>query len=138
LNCGGFYGIMRRMPPARRFPARVIAAIRNGKYFGIRAGRAPHRFIGIWMVEVGGRVFVRSWTMKRDGWYRTLLAEKHGAIQAGPREVRVRARRVTSERVKDAVSAAYFAKYDTPASLKYCRGFARGRRRETTTELVPF
>ena len=122
----------------RRFPAPVVAAIRSGKYFGIRAGARPHRFIGIWMVEVEGRVFVRSWTMKPGGWYQTLLTEKHGAMQAGTRTVRVRARPVRSERLKDAVSAAYFTKYDTPASLKYCRGFARGRRRDTTTELVPY
>lgn len=125
------------MPRARRFPAAVLAAIRDGKYFGIRAGSAPHRFIGIWMVEVEGRVFVRSWTMKPGGWYRTILDEPHGAIQVGTRELRVRARPVRSERLKDAVSQAYFTKYHTRASLRYCRGFARGRRRETTTELFP-
>jgi hypothetical protein len=122
----------------RQFQKSILAAIRNGKYFGIRAGSSPHRFIGIWMVEVGGRVFARSWTMKPSGWHRTLLDEPHGIIQVGNRNVRVRARLVRSERLKDAVSEAYFAKYDTPASLKYCRGFARGRRRDTTTELLPF
>ena len=103
----------------------------------MRAGGGGHRFIGIWMVEVDGRVFARSWTMKRTGWYHTLLAERHGTIQVGTRTIRVQARPVRSDRLKDAVSAAYFAKYDTAASLRYCRGFARGRRRETTIELVP-
>ncbi len=125
------------MAAARRFPPAVLKGVRAGKYFGIRAGDGPHRFIGIWMVEVDGRIFVRSWTMKRGGWYRTLLEDPRGAIQIGERTLKIRARPVTSERIKDAVSEAYFAKYDTPASLAYCRGFARGRRRETTTELVP-
>jgi hypothetical protein len=35
------------------------------------------------------------------------------------------------------VDRAYAEKYDTKASLKYVRGFARARRRATTTELVP-
>ena len=125
------------MPERKRFPATVVKAVRDGKYFGIRAGDGPHRFIGIWMVEVGGRIFARSWTMKPHGWYRTLLEDPRGAIQVGDRALKVTARRVRSERVKEAVSAAYFAKYDTPSSLVYCRGFARGRRRETTTEFVP-
>lgn len=125
------------MPQSRRFSKAVVDAVRAGKYFGIRAGRAPHRFIGIWMVELDGRVFVRSWTMKPHGWYRTFLEDPIGAIQLGKREVPVRARPVNSEALKDRVSRAYFEKYDTPASLKYCRGFARGRRRDTTTELVP-
>ena len=38
----------------------------------IRAG-AEHRFIGIWAVVVDGRVFVRSWSLKPQGWYRTFL-----------------------------------------------------------------
>ena len=125
------------MPARKRFSGTVLKAVRDSKYFGIRAGDGPHRFIGIWMVEVGGRLFVRSWTMKPQGWYRTFLEDPRGAIQVGDRTLKVTARRVRSERLKDAVSKAYFAKYDTPSSLVYCRGFARGRRRETTTELVP-
>ena len=125
------------MPRPKRFSGTVLEAVRDGKYFGIRAGDGPHRFIGIWMVEVSGRIFVRSWTMKPRGWYRTFLEDPRGAIQVGTRTLKVTVRPVKSERLKDAVSAAYFAKYDTKSSLVYCRGFARGRRRETTTELVP-
>ena len=43
----------------RRFPPRVVAAIRDGQILGIRAGTRPHRVIGIWAVVVEGRVFVR-------------------------------------------------------------------------------
>ena len=41
----------------------------------IRAGNRMHRFIGIWVVVVDDRVFVRSWSLKPQGWYRTFLAE---------------------------------------------------------------
>ena len=66
-----------------------------------------------------------------------VLDNPRGEIQVGDRTVSMRARPVRSDRIKTAVSEAYFAKYDTPSSLRYCRGFARGKRRETTTELVP-
>lgn len=71
------------------------------------------------------------------GWYRAFLEEPHGAIRIGERVVRVRARKVSGERVLDAVESAYADKYRTPGSLKYVRGFKSARRRRTTMELVP-
>ena len=127
------------MTPARRFPADVLAAIRDSKYkiLGIRAGTEPHRFIGIWCVVVEGRVFVRSWSLKPRSWYRTFLEEPRGAIQVGGREIPVRAVRTRSERLKDAVSRAYLEKYDTKGAVKYARDLTRKKSRDTTTELVP-
>src|SRR6516164_8614161 len=56
------------MNAKRRFPAGVVAAIRDGQILGLRAGTEPHRFIGIWAVVVEGRVFVRSWSLKPRSW----------------------------------------------------------------------
>ena len=120
-----------------RFPRTVVAAIRDGKILGIRAGTKPHRVIGIWAVVVEGRVFVRSWTLSKDGWYHAFLEDPRGTIQVGDREIRVRARRATGERLRDKVEAAYAEKYDTKASQKYVRGFRTPRRRDTTIEFVP-
>lgn len=122
----------------RRFSRPIVAAIDESKILGIRAG-APsgHRFIGIWAVVVGGRVYVRSWTQKPDGWYRTFLDDPLGAIQIGKRQVRIRAVRARGERIRDAVERAYAEKYPTPGSVKYVRGFRSLRRRETTMELRP-
>ena len=115
----------------------VVAAIDASKILGIRAGaRSDHRFIGVWPVVVDGRVFVRSWTLKPDGWYRAFLDDPLGAIQVGDREVRVRAVRVRSDRIRDAVERAYAQKYPTPGSRQYVRGFRTKRRRETTIEFV--
>ena len=118
-------------------PRAIVAAIDASKILGIRAGaRSDHRFIGVWPVVVDGRVFVRSWTLKPDGWYRTFLDDPLGTIQVGERQVRVRAVRVRSARICDAVEDAYAHKYPTPGSRKYVRGFRTKRRRETTTEFV--
>ena len=124
------------MTTSRRFSARVLAALDEGKMLRIRAG-SDHRFIGIWVVVVSGRVFVRSWNDKPGGWYRAFLDEPRGAIEIAGREIAVRAKKATSERVMTAVEAAYGTKYTTPASRQYVRGFKRPRRRLTTTELVP-
>lgn len=121
----------------RRFAEDVVAAIDHGKIVGIRAGQGPHRFIGIWAVVVQGRVFVRSWSLKPRSWWRTFLEEPRGTIQVEGRALPVRAVRTRSEPLKDAVDAAYLAKYHTPGSVNYARDLGRARSRATTTELVP-
>jgi hypothetical protein len=122
----------------RQFFRPLVAAIDQSKILGIRAGtRSDHKFIGIWAVVVDGRVFARSWTSTRGGWYRTLLEDPVGTIQVGEREVRMRALFPKGERIRDAVEDAYAQKYATPGSVKYVRGFRQKRRRETTVEFVP-
>ena len=115
----------------------TLVAIRDGKILGMRAGTKPHRVIGIWAVVVDGRVFVRSWTLKPSGWYRTLREEPRGMIQVGSRRLPFRAVFTRSERLRDAVDRAYAAKYPTPGSRMFVRGFRSAKRRATTTELVP-
>jgi len=128
----------RNMPATRdRFSQAIIDELDSGMILGLRAGSAPHRFIGVWMVVVDRRLFVRSWSLKPRSWYRTFLIDPIGAITIGDREFRVRAVRTRSDRLKDAVSAAYAAKYRTPSSKKYVRDLSGAKSRGTTTELVP-
>ncbi|HKI05093.1 MAG TPA: DUF2255 family protein [Thermoanaerobaculia bacterium] len=120
-----------------RFPDDVVAAIRDGKILGLRAGTQPHRFIGIWAVVVEGRVFVRSWSLKPRSWYRTFLEEPRGTIQIGDRQIDVRAVRTRSERLKEAIDRVYLEKYKTPGSIQYAKDLGGEKSRATTTELVP-
>ena len=127
----------RIAPSARRLPRSVVAAIDGTSYLGVRAGaRSDHRFIAIWPVVIAGRVFGRSWTLRPGGWYRTFVDDPLGAIQVGTRVVRVRALRVRSARILDAIERAYAEKYATPGSRKYVRGFRTARRRAATVEFV--
>jgi hypothetical protein len=124
-----------RMKANPRFPKDIVAAIRDGKILGIRAGTKPHRVIGIWAVVVENRVFVRSWSLKQRSWYRTFLDEPVGVIVVDGREIPVRAAFTRSERLKTAVDKAYREKFNTPGSRHYVRGLASKKRRDTTTEL---
>jgi len=125
------------MKAKQNSPKEIIAAIREGKILGIRAGTKPHRIIGIWAVVVEGRVFVRSWSLKPRSWYRTFLEEPRGVIEVNGRRIPVRAVFTRSERLKSLVDRAYREKYNTPGSLHYVRGFKEKKRRDTTTELIP-
>jgi hypothetical protein len=125
-------------PAAGRLPRTVVAAADASKILGIRAGRrSDHRFVGVWPIVIDGRLFARSWSLKRTGWFFTFLDDPHGVLQVGEREVRVRARRVTSETLLDRIERAYSEKYPTPGSRKYVVGFRTARRRAATMEFVP-
>ena len=125
------------MNPKKRFTSDILTAIHKGKILGIRAGSEPHRIIGIWVVVVEGRVFVRSWSMKPRSWWRTFLEDPYGSIFIADREVPVRAVHTRSEPLKDLVSQAYKEKYNTPGSIQYVKDMSRRKSRDTTTELVP-
>src|SRR5438128_7329795 len=107
----------------RRFPDPIVAAIRDNKILGIRAGTKPHRVIGIWAVVVEGRVFVRSYSLKPRSWWRTFREEPRGVIEVDGRQIKVRAVFTRSERLKTAVDRAYAEKYNTPGSLTFVKGF---------------
>lgn len=122
----------------KRLSRTIAAAADAAKIMGIRAGTASdHKFTGVWPIVVNGRVFARSWTQKKSGWYRSFLDDPLGTIQVGNREISIRARRVTGDRLRDRIEDAYAEKYDTKASQKYVRGFRTPRRRDTTIEFVP-
>ena len=127
------------MKSTNRFADAVLAAIHKERILGMRAGsETDHRVIGIWAVVVDGRVFVRSYTMKPRSWWRTFLEDPQGEIFVAKRKrgIKVRAVQVKSEKIKDAVSAAYREKYNTPGSIGYVEDMSRNPSRDTTTELV--
>ena len=125
------------MKAKRPFPDEVLAILRRAKGLGIRAGKSQHRFVGIWVVMVEDRVFVRSWSVEPSGWYRTFLKEPRGAIKVAGQEITVRAVRIRDKRMRDAIDRAYLEKYNTPGTLKYARDLGQTKSRATTTELRP-
>jgi hypothetical protein len=124
------------MPVARRFTPDIVAALRDGKSLRIRAG-TTHRFIAIWVVVVESRVFVRSWSLKARGWYRSFLKDPRGFIQLGHRTIPVVAVQIRSDRLRDAVDLAYLQKYATPGALKYAKDLGSRKSRASTIELRP-
>ena len=128
------------MPSKPRFSEEVIAAINKDRILGIRAGSdSDHRVIGIWAVVVEGRIFVRSYTMKQEGWWRTILQDPYGEafVSKRKRGIKIRAVQTKSEKLKDAVSAAYKEKYNTRGSVGYVEEMSKKPLRDTTTELIP-
>ena len=120
-----------------RFSEHVLSLLEKSKILRIQAGTGAHRFIGIWFVVVQGRVFVRSWSIKPDGWYRTFLREPRGAIQLERSAIPVRDVPLRTKAVRDAVARAYLERYSTRGVLKYSEDLCQARSRATTMELTP-
>lgn len=121
---------------AARFTSVIATKVAASRILGIRAG-AEHRIIGIWVVVVDERVFVRSWGHRPDGWHAAFRQNPRGVMTVGNREVPVKAVPVRSEGLLKEVDRAYGAKYHTPGSVRYVKDMTRGKSRSTTLELVP-
>src|SRR3954452_24386576 len=104
------------------FPSRTLTLFESTKYLYIRSG--DHRFIPVWVVVVEGRVIVRSWNDKANGWYRAFLEEPRGHLRLDKArdELPIRAVRLRSARLNDAADDAYAAKYTTKPNAKYVKG----------------
>jgi hypothetical protein len=69
--------------------------------------------------------------------YRMFLKEPCGTIRTADGEIAIRAVRIQSKSLRDAVDRAYMDRYSTPGALKYAKDLARAKSRATTIELVP-
>ena len=125
------------MKAKQHFSDDILADFRERKGVRIRAGTGPHRFIGIWVVVVNDRVFVRSWSVKPRGWFRTFLEQPRGTVQIAEREIKIRAVRARDKRLRDAVDRAYLDKYNSRGAIKYARDLGSAKSRATTLELRP-
>ena len=121
---------------AKSFAKSVVEAFREAKIIGLRAGK-EHRYTGVWVVVVDGRVFARSWNNKPTGWFSAFKKEPLGTVQLNEREIRVRGKTVRSARLRDGVTAAFAEKYPTKGSRKWVEGFAEPERVVNTIEFTP-
>lgn len=124
------------MPNSAQFPPEIVEVFNRAKILGVRSG-SDHKYTGVWVVVVDGRVYARSWGDKPTGWFRAFKREPEGWVQVGERELPVRARFPRSANILAAVTDAYAQKYNTKGSLKWVEGFAEPERQLTTLEFIP-
>jgi hypothetical protein len=101
----------------------------------IRITPADERSAGrlIWVLEVDGRVFVRSWKGPGKAWYRDTVAA--GGAHVSGQDIEIEAD-VTVNRAMDAdaaIDAEFLRKYGDPYATEMNQPLAR----DTTLELLP-
>ncbi|MGV9713637.1 DUF2255 family protein [Gordonia sp. NPDC003424] len=78
-----------------------------------RPSGALLRYASIWVVCIGGEVYVRTWHRRDTGWYGNAVSTRRARIRFGDNETDVSIADLgdADDAVRSAVDAAYRAKY---------------------------
>ena len=120
-----------------RNSASAINYINSNNLIGIRAGKDREKFLDIWMVTVGERIFARSWGLAEKSWFTTFQKDAVGAIKCGDSIYPVEAKipddlSVINPKIND----AYLAKYNSGANAEYAKGIIEDKHHSKTIELI--
>jgi hypothetical protein len=91
----------------RYFPARILGQLCDGKSLRIRAGTGAHRFIGIGVVVVKDRVFVRSGERQTERLVPCVLLRSQRVIRIADRDIPIVAVPIADKRMLDAIDRTY-------------------------------
>src|SRR5689334_15523616 len=81
---------------------------------GIKAGKDRTTFLEIWMVNVEGRIFARSWGKSERSWFTTMLAEKTGEIKYGDKIIKITGTHCQDPLLNRKIDEAYRQRYTSP------------------------
>lgn len=118
-----------------KFPADFYQYMRTHTRTGIKGGRERNTFLEIWMVEVDGRVFARSWDKSARSWFTAFIDTGVGEIQYGEKVVRVTGKKLIDEpQTTELINEAYLQKYDQPENRFYSEGITQPEYADYTME----
>lgn len=104
----------------------------------IKGGRHRETFLEIWIVEVNGRLFARSWNKSARSWFTAILDENYGEIAFEDEVIKINGTKVPEQsNVHDEIDLAYRTKYTTPYNLPYVEGITKEEYRNYTMEIIP-
>lgn len=108
------------------FPTEFYDYLQAHNLTGIKGGHERPTFLEIWMVEVDGRVFARSWSKSARSWFTTFQETEEGEIKYGDRVVRVRGRQLKNDpAMTERINQAYLKRYTQPENLPYAQGITK-------------
>jgi len=121
-----------------RFPKLFLKCINETQITSVRAGKNREKFTGIWMVEVKGRIFARSYNLSKRSWYTAFLIGDSGDIRCAKEIIPVRGVKPPDLGViTDAINKAYEKKYLLKAyNKKWVDGLCQPERIARTMEFI--
>ncbi|GGG28133.1 DUF2255 family protein [Pontibacter amylolyticus] len=120
----------------QQFPTDFIAFLASSTLVGVKGGIARETFLNIWMVEVAGRVFARSWAKSNRSWFTAFVEESVGQIQYGQSVLNVKGERVNDTDLNLLIDEAYKAKYTQEHNLPYVAGITQPEYHPYTMEFI--
>lgn len=108
------------------FPTDFHDFIKKNTLIGIKGGRERETFLNIWMVEVGGRYFSRSWNKSERSWFTEFLSSGTGQIKYGDRVINVFGKKLSpGDQLQEKIDRAYLKKYDQQGNIFYAQGITQ-------------
>jgi len=123
----------------KKFSKAFLKCIRETQVSSVRVGKDRTRFTGIWMVEIGGRIFGCSYYGAERSWYTAFLDGNDGDIKCGKEVVPVKGVKPADiNNITEAINTAYEKKYLVRESnKKWIEGFREPERVARIMEFIP-
>jgi hypothetical protein len=124
----------------KHFSKAFLKCINETQITGVRAGKDRTKFTGIWMVEVEGRIFARSYQLSERSWYTAFVNGDSGDIKCGKEIIPVKGLKPAGiDVINAAINKAYEKKYLVKAhNKKWVDGLAQAERVARTIEFIPY
>ena len=123
----------------KKFPKAFLKCINETQITSVRAGKDRTKFTGIWMVEVKGRIFGRSYSLSERSWYTTLLNGDDGDIKCEKEIIPIKGVKPADlGTITQSINKAYEKKYLVRASnKKWVDGLCKPESVARTMEFLP-
>ena len=123
----------------KKFSKTFLKCIEETQITSVRVGKDRTKFTGIWMVEVDGRIFARSYYLAERSWYTSFLNGNDGDIKCGKEIIPVRGVKVADNKIiAEAINRAYEKKYAVKEhNKKWVNGLNQPERIARTIEFIP-
>ena len=123
----------------KKFPKEFLKCINETQITSLRAGKDRSKFTGIWMVEVDGRIFGRSYSLSERSWYTTFLDGESGDLKCGKEIIPVKGLKPADvNAITEAINKAYEKKYLVKGyNKKWVDGLCKTESVERTMEFIP-
>lgn len=119
------------------FPMNFYDHVKTNTLIGIKGGRTRESFLNIWMVQVNGRVFARSWNKSEKSWFTEFLKVGVGQVKFGEEVLNVAGRKTPPEdEIQHLVNSAYLLKYDQEQNKPYVLGITQPEYKHYTLEIL--
>ncbi|WP_010227439.1 DUF2255 family protein [Gillisia marina] len=120
------------------FPSEFYNYLESHPLIQIKGGTERDSFLNIWMVEVEGRIFARSWNKSARSWFTEFQKTGVGEIKYGSDIINVKGKKLEKQDpFNKLIDQAYLLKYTRPEKLKYAIGISQPEYADYTMEFFP-
>ena len=113
----------------------LIEYLNKNTLIEIKGGLEREKFIKIWMVNVGDRIFARSWNKSKKSWFTEFQKVGVGQIKFGENILTVFGKKTQKDdEINAKIDEAYLRKYRQPENIGYAYGITQPEYADYTME----